>query len=195
MNTKPVNFILKEAYTQTQARLRLQIFREYINFILYKNPGFKNFEESFVAFKATQKEQRVTAAIFWLSNLNPEIIEQFKNNQAQVLLTQMEQEIENAQVITIYLPFELPAETSQVETGAGWFLESTAHDLVAANMQLGRWFKTNLSEEILIDIRINTELIGGMALSYKGRYKDFSLKSQIDENKQKIIQSLSNYRH
>jgi len=42
------------------------------------------------------------------------------------------------------------------------------------------WFKDAAGKELLMDISINPGILGGLLVTYKGLYRDFSLKSRLD---------------
>ena len=44
---------------------------------------------------------------------------------------------------------------------------------------LSNWLKKYVSENIVVDILLNTASIGGIQLSYKGKYLDLSLRKRI----------------
>jgi|GEM_PF-1730495 len=52
---------------------------------------------------------------------------------------------------------------------------------------LSLWVKTNISPLTVLDVVCNPHILGGAIISYKGIYKDFSLKRKLDElfNKKK----------
>jgi len=44
---------------------------------------------------------------------------------------------------------------------------------------LSGWLKENISKNIVVDVLLNTSLIGGIQLAFKGKYLDLSLRKKI----------------
>ena len=45
----------------------------------------------------------------------------------------------------------------------------------------------NLKKQVLFDISVDRKLIAGAAITYKGKYKDFSIKPKVNEIITKIL--------
>ena len=43
------------------------------------------------------------------------------------------------------------------------------------------WVKQNVGKEIVLEIDTDESILGGVILSYKGKYKDYSLKKMFEE--------------
>lgn len=43
------------------------------------------------------------------------------------------------------------------------------------------WARSNLEQGILLDLSLDRSLIGGLVITYKGKYYDFSLKNKLKE--------------
>lgn len=43
------------------------------------------------------------------------------------------------------------------------------------------WVKKNLKEDVIVDIKTDPDIVGGLVLVYKGIYKDLSLGSALDK--------------
>src|SRR3989338_5603413 len=54
---------------------------------------------------------------------------------------------------------------------------------------LGRWFRTNINPEVLMDIKINLLMVSGCAYVWKGKYHDLSLHYFLSK-KQSIINKI-----
>lgn len=73
------------------------------------------------------------------------------------------EEIEKQDVLTIYLPVEL--SFAQIE-------------------ELGQKVRQIVQEDILLDLRRDERLIGGCALAFRGKYRDFSLRVQFEQGRE-----------
>ncbi len=71
-------------------------------------------------------------------------------------------EIKAIEPLYFYLPFELPEE-----------------EILKISSKLRR----DYGKQFLIETRVDPQLLGGCALSYKGVYKDYSLKDRLNKTK------------
>jgi len=50
------------------------------------------------------------------------------------------------------------------------------------------WLKENLNQEIILEVKKNPQIVGGLIIEYQGKYLDLSLAKKIDEIiEQKIL--------
>jgi F0F1-type ATP synthase delta subunit len=82
------------------------------------------------------------------------------NSALQEFFGQIQTQISSLQVATITLAFE-PDET--------------------ALRDLSQWFFQNLNRQVLFEIQIDPDLIGGVAILYNGKYQDLSVKSRFSQ--------------
>lgn len=52
---------------------------------------------------------------------------------------------------------------------------------------LSDWFMINLKKQVLFDISVDRKLIAGAAITYKGKFKDFSIKTKVTEIINQVI--------
>lgn len=52
---------------------------------------------------------------------------------------------------------------------------------------LSEWFAINLKRQVLFDITVDRKLIAGAAITFNGKYKDFSIKAKFDETVTRIL--------
>lgn len=163
-----VTTFLKSCYTKKEALMKLRILRDYLNFIYFKKlnlPFYQSIEE----FKKTKQDG---FEIDFLVKLGEPFIKQFSVSTINEDIALLDQAISGTKIVNLYVPFSLP-EKEQSE--------------------LGSWFKKNLGEEALYEPLFDPNLIGGCALSFKGIYREYSLRQKIVENREKIIRSLAAY--
>ncbi|MEK7533913.1 MAG: F0F1 ATP synthase subunit delta [Patescibacteria group bacterium] len=57
------------------------------------------------------------------------------------------------------------------------------------------WIAKNVGDEYILDIQVDKSILGGITISFEGKYIDLSLKKRLDEvfknKRQEIISSLS----
>lgn len=103
--------------------------------------------------------------IDFFQTVNPKNFEQFFED--------LENQIKVISPLILYLPFEIGKEDVQ---------------------KISLWLRQNLKyPPPLLEVKIDPNLLGGSALSYKGVYKDYSLKARIESQKEEILQSLKSY--
>lgn len=49
--------------------------------------------------------------------------------------------------------------------------------------KISQWFKENLKKKVILDLKINPKIIGGVKIEYRGKWRDFSLAKKIKEMK------------
>lgn len=108
----------------------------------------------------------------WVSSLETDLISKFNQENLYELFQQIEKEAGKLQQVIIYLAFE-PTQT-QIE-------------------QIHFWMIKNLPQKVTIDIKIDLTLLGGCALVYKGIYKDYSLRSRIQQQGETILTEFKKY--
>ncbi len=108
----------------------------------------------------------------WLQSLGNGFFKQFTSTNATIILSKLEDELKQLPVLIVYVPFEMP-ETEF--------------------FRLGNWLKTNLGSNFIFETRIDPDLIGGTALSWKGIYKDLSLRETLLENRNQILESFKEF--
>lgn len=48
-------------------------------------------------------------------------------------------------------------------------------------LKIKQWFKEKNKQEVILDLSVNPEIVGGTIIEYQGRYRNFSLAKKIDE--------------
>lgn len=81
-------------------------------------------------------------------------------------------EIKSIEPLIIYLPTPMPEEEIS---------------------KIGEFVRKSYGENFLIDIKYDPTLIAGAALSYKGVYRDYSVKNKIDSQKESILSIFKKY--
>jgi F0F1-type ATP synthase delta subunit len=84
----------------------------------------------------------------------------------------LEKDIKTIEPLILYLPYELPDEEIS---------------------QIGTKLRADYGNKFLIEVNIDPNLIAGCALSFKGIYKDYSIKQKIADNKQQILSTFRQY--
>jgi hypothetical protein len=52
---------------------------------------------------------------------------------------------------------------------------------------LSEWFMVNLKKQVLFDITVDRKLIAGAAITFNGKYRDFSIKTKFNETTNRVL--------
>ena len=102
----------------------------------------------------------------WLKSLPESFYQKFNKENVYEIFSALEKTSDNLPILTMYLAFE-PDEITLSQIGP-----------VAR--------KTFNLPLLLLDIKVDPNLIAGTALSWKGVYRDYSLRTKIEEKKTEI---------
>jgi len=107
----------------------------------------------------------------WFESIDPVLLEQINKNTVYTLFTTLENKIKQVRLLTVYVAFEMPKD------------EIT---------RLGRTLRHTYGVDFLFDIKFDPNIIAGASFVWQGVYKDYSIRSLIDQHKEEI---LSEFRH
>lgn len=108
----------------------------------------------------------------WVMGLNQTVFAGITPQNIYSVFDRLEKDIKAIEPLILYLPYELPKET------------------VA---EIGQKLRTDYGDKFLMDIQIDPNLVAGAALSYKGIYKDSSIKQRLTDNKKAILAIFRKY--
>ncbi len=97
---------------------------------------------------------------------------QFNAQNLYPLLAHLRQAADNLPVVTLFVPFS--PELYEVP-------------------RLGKWFRANVGPTVLMEIKTDPRLLGGCALSWKGIYKDFSMRYYLQKSRTAILKVIGEY--
>jgi F0F1-type ATP synthase delta subunit len=85
----------------------------------------------------------------------------------------LDSKINKVNIVTVYLAFEMPNEEI---------------------VKLAQNIRTTLKSTVtFLEIKKDANLLAGMALVYKGVYKDYSLRKKLEDQKEKLIMEMRRY--
>lgn len=109
----------------------------------------------------------------WLKTLSPTFYQKFTKDNVYETLSGLDKTASSLSTLTLYLSFEPDnITTSQIGSFARKTLNSPA---------------------LLLDIKLDPRLIAGTALSWKGVYKDYSLRAQLAVKKQELWEEFKKF--
>ncbi len=125
--------------------------------------GF-NLESALLAqFGLSKKDKFMTL-------LRDQAVNHESNSSLQEFLTRVREKIAALSVVTLTLAFE-PDEKILYE--------------------LSEWFVLNINRQVLLDINVDPDLIAGAAVTFAGKFQDFSVKPKFNEILTGVLASLT----
>lgn len=109
----------------------------------------------------------------WIRSLPPAFYQQFNKDNVYQVLAAGEKAAFTLSTLTLYLPFE-PDENTIAQIGS-------------------YCRKTFNFPGMILDIKLDPRLIAGTALSWKGVYRDYSLRAKMAEKKQALWQEFKKF--
>lgn len=109
----------------------------------------------------------------WLSSLPKDFYQTFNKDNVYQIFENLETAISQLQVLIIYLSFETNDQTI---------------------IQIGSFARSIFnSPRLILDTKYDPNLIAGCALTWKGVYRDYSLKVKIAQQKSEILESFKKF--
>lgn len=157
MNNPVLATILKDTYTNTELKHKLNILKSY----LLQN-----------LFGSQSQKEWAAKDLVWLKSQPASFFQYFNKDNIYNLFAEIEKQISQIKILTIYLTFE-PDENSLA--------------------QIGQMARKTFNKLMILDIKYDPNLIAGAALVWNGIYKNYSLRSKIEEHKNEILESFKKY--
>lgn len=108
----------------------------------------------------------------WLSSVGVSLFSMFSKETFSEKFNRLEKYADEIKPLTVYLAFDAGFESVE---------------------QIGSWVRDNISREIVMDVKMDKELIGGCAFIWNGVYRDYSIRAKIEGNKQQITTSFKQF--
>lgn len=123
-------------------------------------------------YGAEQKKEFEAKDLVWLKSLPSPFYQNFNKDNVSSLFSELEKKVTELKTLTLYLTFE--ADNSSLA-------------------EIGTYARKNFGNSLILDIKYDPHLIAGCALVWKGIYRDYSLRSKIEEKKSMILDSFKKY--
>ena len=131
----------------------------------------KNYLETKI-YSKTSNEEIIPADSNWIISLPKDFLDQFNKDNISDTFENLEQAINKIAPLVIYLSIDL---NEQVKS------------------KISTWLRQNLTQKIIFETRFDPSLIGGIALTFNGIYKDYSLRARINEQREIILTEFKKY--
>jgi hypothetical protein len=162
---KVTKTILTNTYTKSDLSKRIRMLRQYLETCFFK-PEKTEMTKFLISEYATTDD--IDAFISW----GEKFFHSFTKENTYKIIEEVEKLIKKMNLVSMYIPYEpVPAEITK----------------------LGKWFRNNVGDEALIDLRTDPTLLGGCAFVYKGIYRDYSLRYYMAKKKEEISKLVADY--
>lgn len=108
----------------------------------------------------------------FLKSLPENFYEKFNKDNVYQKFTELDQKINTLDILTMYLPFETD--------------EATVN-------QISLFARKTFRPTLILDIKLDPNLIAGTSLVWKGIMRDYSLRAKIQEKKGEILQGFKRF--
>lgn len=149
--TTPLGVLLEDIYTRQEADILINQLGELID-SLYRSNGAVS--EKMDTYLSMSKKESLLA-ILEKSGVD---INNTIHMQAQ--LNQFKKKISEVPTITLTFAYEPSAGTVK---------------------KICSWLSTNLDHRMLLDVEVDEEIMGGVMFTYKGLYRDFSVRKKFND--------------
>jgi len=167
--------ILKDTYSLTRFKDRIRLLKSHLLRIVFGGESENNpdLEKDKVELLENRAGLNMLPDETWLKSLPPAFYQKFTKDNIYDIFSSIEKSAGNLPVLTLFLPFE-PNEATET--------------------QLGTMTRTTFNfPTLLLDIKLDPNLIAGTALSWKGVYKDYSLRARIAEKRSEISEGFRRF--
>lgn len=86
-------------------------------------------------------------------------------DEVETVFSRAEEELKNMESLVIYTAVDLPEEFA---------------------VRVGKKARELFGPKIILDFKVDGQILGGAALSFKGQYKDYSLRAKFEEKKEEV---------
>lgn len=163
MDQTLLEYILQDTFTKTFALKKVIALKDYLLTKIFSSP------------KQTSEENNITEdpeITIWVANLDPAVYSWINPQNIYEIFENLEKSIKAIEPLMLYLPHEIP---------------------LAYITEIGQKLRADYGKSFLMDIHIDPNLIAGPALSYRGFYRDYSVKQKIMDNRQEVLSTFRKY--
>ena len=166
---KKLKDIIENTYTLSDAHYRLGLLRKALEKMVFSGEEIEReeLEKNLYDLAREDASGHVGAVLNWDS-----IIEELDSENFYKRIEEISEQLESLESIILYVPCELPNEKIA---------------------ELGQWFRSNLSSDMIIDLRVDPWVAGGCAFVWKNKYYDYSFKYFVEQRRGELKDALVEY--
>ncbi len=167
-----LNEIIKTTYTKNDFHRKIVFLKEFFSNFFFTEKSSKNLKKALGDFLKNEDVSDCFSKS--LTSLGDKFYDSFDTKNYNKLLNELESSIDALPHITIYAPILLPDDEV---------------------VKLGKWVRENIKENLVIDLEVDSNVIGGCSFVWNGVYHDYSLRYFIDNNRNEIKKMVRNYKN
>lgn len=160
--------IQKNTYTVGDVSRRVGILRECLETVLFSDETGSLTDGCIAHLQSLKSSPDVDAVIAW----GAEVYESFSQSTVSEKIIALQKMVEELPVLTLYLP--VPFKDAELAV-------------------VGKWCRENCDPHIVLDVRIEPEVVGGCGFVWNDVYHEFSLKSRMREQRGVVTEALTAY--
>ena len=166
----PQELLFHVAYTTEDAHTVLELLKEFLEYFFFSEHEAVSHSE---ILKTFIKEKSVTdTGADMLKALPDQFWETFTRGNMYEQIDTFAKTFNSLPRIVLYVPAKLPyGEVKKV----------------------GEWMHSNVTKDLLMDIKVDLRAIGGCKFAWKGVYYDFSLRYFIKKHKRELVSMMKEY--
>jgi F0F1-type ATP synthase delta subunit len=160
-----IHKVLDSTYTKTDLARRTRLLREYLEKTFFT-------PETHEMTKFLINQQATTDDIDTFLSWGEDFFRTFTHENTYSIMTAIADRVKVAPIAVLYIPYEpVPAEV----------------------IKLGKWFRKQVHQEVLVDLHTDPSLLGGCAFVWKGTYRDYSLRYYMLKRRDEIHKLINEY--
>lgn len=163
MDQTLLQIILQDTFIKTDSLKKVICLKDYLVNKIFSLPG-----QDHPKTEITEDPSVTT----WILSLDTALLSNINQQNIYTVFDQLEKSVKAIEPLVLYLPYELPEETIT---------------------EIGQKLREDYGNNFLMDIQINPALIAGAAISFKGIFRDYSVKQNILDNKKAILATFRKY--
>lgn len=167
-----IKVILANTYSTAEFARRLGLLREFFEHELFSGHAQEGSrKDTFKKFLAEDNNEQNADAASMLQ-WSDALFDVFDAARLQEQFRLLEERMQSLPVLQLYLPVDIPANELQ---------------------KIGKWARTNLKEDMLLEIKIDRSTLGGCGFVWNGTYHDLSLHNLIKQHEGDIRKMIESY--
>jgi F0F1-type ATP synthase delta subunit len=171
-----MDIFIKLTYTKKDALRRIRLLKDLLGIYFFDKERQSKFVKSVVALEKKYEDNdyyRLSQSdLIFIEKIGEKFLNQFTPAVVEIQLQKLQDMIEGAKQIVLYIPFEPDQHSIEV---------------------MGEYIKKNFGEMTLFTLSYDPGLVGGCSISFNGVLKDYSLKEKILNSKtevEKVMQGM-----
>jgi hypothetical protein len=165
-----LSHILKNTYTVGDINRRLGVLRQTVEHVLFTHSDTA-FMEACATFLSRVDEVDAEDARALLQWDEP-VFTAFTQQNVAARMTELHAMVDSLPLLTLYIPVAFPLD------------EMTS---------IGQWARANCDENVIMDVHIEPDVVGGCAFVWNDTYSNISFKSKVKEQKGLVTEVITGY--